>query len=169
MSNYNLRYFLSQLFSPSYRYEVSTAMSKKTILRTVDADIGSCFSGCRFHGKVTENGFRIRPHIKGSNTIAPPQIDATVIEEDGRSVIKYHVHVPIYYMIGCVFLSSALIFLALFSLFTLPRAIVSGDLTELINSMGSLVVVAIFETVIQLSFRIPVKKARKKLDDMLIL
>ena len=165
MSKHNLMFFLSQII-PSYRYEVYTAMSKQTILKTVQSHTGSFLGGNDFSGKIEENGFRIQPYTKGINRLCPPLIEATVYEANGVSEIHYHMHIVPYYQIGCIVLLGLM---AVFFFSSLAMALFLQDWKELLSALNFLAFFLLFESIIQLTFRLPLKKARKKLDDLLIL
>ncbi len=59
---FGLKYILSKI-APWHKFEVSTAMSKDTVLKTIANNIGSPLTGARFYGKVDNDSFKIRPYI----------------------------------------------------------------------------------------------------------
>lgn len=165
MGKNKLSYALSQII-PSLKCEIETAMTKKTILKTVESHSGSYCSGAAFGSKVSENGFNVFPNTSGVNRLAPSIIEATVTEENGKTRIKYHAHILPFYRV------TSILILCLFSLcflLSLAFSIVNSSAAELYSALLFLLFILLTEAIIQISFRMAVKKALKALDDLLIL
>lgn len=165
MDKNKLPHAFSQII-PSLKCEIETAMTKKTILKTVESHSGSDLSGAAFGSTVSENGFHVFPNTSGVNTLAPSVIEATVTEENGKTVIKYHAHIRPFYRVASILLLSLL---SLCLLLSLAFSIANMSAASLYSAFLSLFFILLTECIIQISFRIAVKKSLKALDDLLIL
>ncbi len=165
MSKIRLSFIISQII-PSYKYDISTAMTKSTVLKTVKSNSGSVLDGAAFGATVTEYGFTVRPNSRGIKRLAPPMIEATVGEENGATNISYHAHIVPFYRICSIFVLCLFAFVFLLSL---TVAIIDLDTASLITASIALLWLILTETIIQLTFWHSIKKTLKVLDYLLIL
>ncbi len=161
----NIKKLLSYLI-PYRAVKLETARSREAIIRTLNRITGGIFSNdCEFHGKVTENSFRLMPNINYNSSFLRrnsflPILFGSIEERGEGCVITIRMRMP---LIFCIFWGLWDIF-DLFGMLVGLLGILVGSVADgllilfLCTSMliGSLLLVG-------LSFSIPADRAIKRL------
>jgi len=160
----NIKKLLSYLI-PYRTVKLETARSREAIIRTLNRITGGIFSNdCEFHGKVTENSFRLMPNINYNSSFLRrnsflPILFGSIEERGEGCVITIRMRMPLIFCIFWGLWDIFDLFGMLVGLLALLMGVLNGLTILLLCTamlMGSLLLVG-------LSFSIPADRAIKRL------